>query len=100
MDSASSNNSLRSLTKDFDGSRLAGCCTGQSLGCVFSFISCWVIALLISAVLTPFFGQSQGGNTAVGMLLSGLTCGGSLILGAGLSFLTGRLFPVFKKKVR
>jgi hypothetical protein len=32
------------------------------------------------------------------VMVSGLTCGSSLIIGACLSFLTGRLFPVFKKK--
>ncbi len=69
-----------------------------SLGCGFSFLASWAVAGVLSALLAPLFGQSQGGNTAVGTLLSGLTCGGSLLMGAALSFLTGRLFPIFGKK--
>jgi hypothetical protein len=78
--------------------RPVGCCAGQTLGCGFSFLVSWVAAWILSALLTPLFGQSQGGNTGVGVMLSGLTCCGSLVMGAGLSFLTGRLFPIFKKK--
>jgi hypothetical protein len=33
-------------------------------------------------------------------LISGLTCVGSLVIGTGLSFLVGRIFPIFKKKAR
>jgi len=100
MDHASGDRSQSNLKKGFDSSRLPGCCAGQALGCGISFIVSWVIVLLVSALLTPLFGQSQGGNTSVGVLLSGLSCGGSLLLGAGLSFLTGRLFPIFKKEER
>jgi hypothetical protein len=78
--------------------RPIGCCTGQALGCGFSFLASWAVAWLFSALLTPAFGQAQGGNTPVGVLLSGFTCCGSLVMGAVLSFLTGRLFPIFKKK--
>ena len=98
MASTSSNSTPEPGKRGFDVSRLAGSCAGQSLGCGLTFITSWVIALILSAVLAPLFGQSQGGNTPVGLLLAALTCGGSLIMGAGLSFLTGRLFPIFKKK--
>jgi hypothetical protein len=70
----------------------------MALGCGISFITTWVIALILSAVLVPLFGNGLGQNTPVGTLVAALTCAGSLILGAGLSFLTGRLFPIFKKK--
>ncbi|MCJ7434871.1 MAG: hypothetical protein MUO77_15420 [Anaerolineales bacterium] len=92
-------NSQSPTKKNFNIPRPIGCCAGQTLGCGLSFLATWVVAGVLSALLTPLFGQSQGGNTAVGVLLSGLTCGGSLMMGAALSFLTGRLFPIFKKKV-
>lgn len=98
MNSASPSNSQNTTTKNFNILRPIGCCTGQALGCGFSFLASWVVAWLFSALLTPLFGQSQGDNTTAGVLLSGLTCCGSLMMGAGLSFLTGRLFPIFKKK--
>jgi hypothetical protein len=98
MSSASVNNSQNSTKKNFKVPHSVGCCAGQTLGCGFSFLASWVVAWVLSALLTPLFGQSQGGNTSVGVLLAGLTCGGSLIMGAVLSFLTGRMFPIFKKK--
>lgn len=100
MDTAPGDSSQKILKKGFDSSRLPGCCAGQALGCGISFIVSWVIALVLSTVLTPLFGQYQGGNTTAGVLLSGISCGGSLILGSGLAFLTGRLFPIFQKKER
>ncbi len=100
MDTTSNENSPNTINKDSDLPRLAGCCTGQALGCGISFIISWVVALLISALLAPVFGKAGGGNTTVGVLISGLTCVGSLIIGTGLSFLVGRIFPIFKKKAR
>jgi len=94
----SANTSQNSTKKNFNIPRPIGCCAGQALGCGFSFIASWAVAGILSALLTPLFGGSQGGNTGAGVLLSGLTCGGSLIMGVGLSFLTGLLFPIFKKK--
>lgn len=90
--------SQSSTKKKLSVPRPIGCCAGQALGCGFSFLASWVVAWLLSALLIPFFGQSSGDNTTIDVLLAGLTCGGSLIMGAGLSFLTGRLFPIFKKK--
>ena len=90
--------SQSSAKKKFSVPRPIGCCAGQALGCGFSFLASWAVAGILSALLTPLFGQSQGGNTAAGVLLAGLTCGGSLIMATGLSFLSGRLFPIFKKK--
>jgi len=98
MSSMSANTSQNSTKKNFNIPRPIGCCAGQALGCGFSFIASWAVAGILSALLTPLFGGSQGGNTGAGVLLSGLTCGGSLIMGVGLSFLTGLLFPIFKKK--
>ena len=98
MSSTSADISQNSTKKSFNIPRQIGCCAGQALGCGFSFLASWVVAGVLSALLTPLFGQSQGGNTGVGVLLAGLTCGGSLMMGAVLSFLTGRLFPIFKKK--
>jgi len=98
MSSASAGNSQNPTIKNFNIPRPIGCCAGQALGCGFSFIASWAVAGILSALLTPLFGGSQGGNTGAGVLLAGLTCGGSLIMGAVLSFLTGRLFPIFKKK--
>jgi len=98
MRSTSAGNSQNSTKKNFNIPRPIGCCAGQALGCGFSFLATWVVAGLLSVLLTPLFGGSQGGNTGAGVLLAGLTCGGSLIMGAVLSFLTGRLFPVFGKK--
>ncbi len=77
--------------------RPVGCCAGQAAGCGCSFLASWIMALILSVLLAPLFGQYDGGNTAAGTLLSALTCGGSLIMGAVLSFLTGRAFPVLKK---
>jgi hypothetical protein len=98
MSSTNANNAQNSTKKNFNIPRPIGCCAGQALGCGFSFLATWVVAAIFSALLTPLFGGSQGGNTGAGVLLAGLTCGGSLIMGAGLSFLTGRLFPIFGKK--
>ena len=98
MSSMSANTSQNSTKKNFNIPRPIGCCAGQALGCGLSFLASWVVAGVLSALLTPLFGQSQGGNTGIGVLLAGLTCGGSLMMGAVLSFLTGRLFPIFKKK--
>ena len=98
MSSASATNSQDSTKKNFNVPHPIGCCAGQALGCGFSFLATWVVAGVLSVLLAPLFGQSQGGNTSVGVLLAGLTCGGSLIMGAILSFLTGRFFPVFGKK--
>ena len=98
MNSASDNTPQYSTKKYLNVPPPIGCCAGQAVGCGFSFLASWVVAWLLATLLTPLFGISQGGNTAVGTLLAALTCGGSLILGAGLSFLTGRLFPIFKKK--
>ena len=98
MSSTSADISQNSTKKSFNVPHSIGCCAGQALGCGFSFLTSWVVAWLLSALLTPLFGQSQGGNTGVGVLLAGLTCGGSLMMGAVLSFLTGRFFPVFGKK--
>ena len=98
MSFTSNTASQDSTKKNFNVPRPIGCCAGQALGCGFSFLASWIVVWLLSALLTPYFGQSQGGNTIIGVLLAGLTCGGSLIMGAGLSFLTGRLFPIFKKK--
>ena len=97
MNSPNADNSQNSAKKDANLLRPIGCCTGQALGCGFSFLASWLVAWLLSALLAPFFGQIQGDNTTVGVLLSGLTCCGSLVMGAVFSFLTGRLFPVFKK---
>ena len=77
---------------------LAGCCAGQTLGCGFSFLAGWLMAACLSALLLPLFGQSPAGNSAMNVVLSGLTCGGSLIMGGVLSFLAGRFFPVFQKR--
>jgi hypothetical protein len=98
MSSTSVDTSQNSTKKNFNLPRPIGCCAGQALGCGLSFLVSWVIAGVLSALLTPLFGQSQGGNTEVGVLLSALTCGGSLLMGTMLSFLTGRFFPVFGKK--
>jgi len=98
MRSTSAGNSQNPTKKNFNIARPIGCCAGQALGCGFSFLTSWVVAWLLSALLTPLFGASQEGNTGAGVLLAGLTCGGSLIIGAVLSFLTGRFFPVFGKK--
>jgi len=98
MNSASDHTSQSIFKAGFNSSRLPGCCAGQALGCGVSFVVSWVIALILSALLAPVFGQSQGGNTFVGIILAALTFGCSLIIGGGLSFLTGRLFPIFKKK--
>ena len=98
MNSSSAYNSQNSIKKNFNVPHSIGCCAGQALGCGFSFLTSWVVAAIFSALLTPLFGGSQGGNTGAGVLLAGLTCGGSLIMGAVLSFLTGRFFPVFGKK--
>ena len=98
MSSMSANTSQNSTKKNFNIPRPIGCCAGQALGCGLSFLASWVVAGVLSALLTPLFGQSQGGNTGVGVLLAGLTCGGSLMMGAVLSFLIGRFFPVFGKK--
>lgn len=73
---------------------VAGCCGGQFLGCGFSFIASWVIALGLSWMATAVFGRSQG----IDVLIAGLTCAVSLLLGLIFSFLTGRLFPVIGKK--
>ncbi len=100
MNSTSDGGAQSNLKEGFNISRLPGCCAGQALGCGISFIASWVMALILSAVLTPFFGQPQGGNTTVGILLSALTFAGSLIIGGSLSFLAGRLFPIFKKRAR
>ncbi len=100
MSSTSAGNSQNYTKKNFNVPRSIGCCTGQALGCGISFLTSWVVAWFLSALLTPLFGGSQGGNTGAGVLLAGLTCGGSLIMGAVLSFLTGRLFPIFGKKSR
>jgi hypothetical protein len=71
-----------------------GCCTGQALGCGCSFVGAWVISLILSTLLTSFVGRSD----VVQVLLSGLTCIGSLVMAAVLSFLTGRFFPVIKNQ--
>ena len=98
MNSTSDSNLKNSTNKYFNVPPPIGCCAGQAMGCGFSFLASWIVAWLLSTLLTPLFGISQGGNSAVGMLLAALTCGGSLIMGTVLSFLTGRLFPIFKKK--
>jgi len=98
MSSTSANNTQNSTKKNFNVPHSIGCCAGQALGCGFSFLTSWVVAWLLSALLTPLFGASQGDNTGAGVLLAGLTCGSSLMLGTVLSFLTGRFFPVFGKK--
>jgi hypothetical protein len=100
MNSATDDRSQGKLKEGFNSSRLPGCCAGQALGCGISFIVSWGIALLLSALVTPLFGHPGGNNTTAGLLLTGLTFAGSLILGGGLSFLTGRLFPIFTKKAR
>ena len=82
------------------GKNYLGCCAGSALGCGLSFLLSWILAMILSAVLAPIFGKSGGGNSTIGILVSGLTCGASLLIGGGLSFLTGRLFPIFKKKAR
>ena len=98
MSTTNADNSQNSTKKNFNVPHSIGCCAGQALGCGFSFLATWAVAGVLSALLAPLFGQSQGGNTGAGVLLAGLTCGGSLIMGAALSFLTGRLFPIFTKK--
>jgi hypothetical protein len=100
MDTTSNGNSPNTTNKDIDLPRLAGCCSGQALGCGFSFLISWVVALIVSSLLAPVFGKAGGGNTIVGILISALTCVGSLVIGTGLSFLVGRIFPIFKKKAR
>ncbi len=82
------------------GKNYLGCCAGSALGCGLSFLISWILAMVLSALLAPIFGRSGGGNSATGILVSGLTCGASLLIGAGISFLMGRLFPIFKKKAR
>jgi hypothetical protein len=96
MDPLAGDSSPNSSKKEFNGSHLASCCVGQTVGCGFSFMAVWIIAFIISVLLTPLFGQYEG-DTAAGMLLSLLSCGSSVILGAVLSFLVGRFFPIFKK---
>ena len=100
MSSASANTTQNSTKKNFDIPRPVGCCIGQALGCGFSFLASWAVAGISSVLLTPLFGQSQGGNTTTGVIMAGLTFGGSLIMGAVFSFMSGRLFPIFKKKGR
>jgi hypothetical protein len=99
MDSPPLGASSNSSKKVFDRSRVPGCCAGQALGCGLSFLVSWVLALIISAILTPLFGNTHGDNSFTGLLLTSLTCGGSMLIAALLSFLAGRLFPIFKKKV-
>ncbi len=94
------NKPQNSTEKNFNVSHSIGCCVGQSLGCGFSFLASWVAAWILSAILAPYFDQGQAGNTTAGVLLAGFNCVGSLIMGAALSFLTGRLFPIFKKRAR
>lgn len=99
MDSRMVNSSQNSSKNNFDFPRSIGCCAGQSLGCGFTFLLSWLVAWLLSTILVPLIGQSQGGRSLAGLLITGLTCGTSLLIGAGISFLIGRIFPVFKKKV-
>ena len=87
-----------SPTKKFNKSHPVAGCAGHALGCGCSFVACWVAAWVLSAFLAPLFGQTSGGNTIIGMLLAALTCGGSLVVGAVLSFLVGRVFPILKNK--
>jgi hypothetical protein len=98
MSSASATTSQDPTKKNFNVPHPIGCCAGQALGCGCSFLASWVVAGVLSVLLAPLFGASQGGNTGAGVVLAGLTCGGSLMMGAVLSFLTGRFFPVFGKK--
>jgi hypothetical protein len=84
----------------FDVTRLPGCCAGQALGCGLTFLVSWGLALLSSAFLTPLFGNSRGDNSLTGLLITSLTCGGSILISAVLSFLAGRLFPVLRRKGR
>ncbi len=98
MNSAPSDNTSNDPKKGITGTHLAGTCAGLAVGCGFSFIISWIIAFLVSAVLAPLFGNPDGGNTAVGVLLAGLTCVSSLVIGGGISFLVGKIFPIFRKK--
>ncbi len=98
MNSSTSDSTSNEPKKGLSGTHVAGTCAGLALGCGLSFVISWVIAFLLSAVLTPLFGNPDGGNTAMGVLLAGLTCVSSLAIGGGISFLVGRLFPIFKKK--
>ncbi len=98
MNSASSNNTSSEPKKGISGTHLAGTCAGLAVGCGFSFVISWIIAFLLSAVLAPLFGNPEGGNTVIGVLLAALTCVSSLIIGGGISFLVGKIFPIFKKK--
>jgi hypothetical protein len=86
--------------KILDIRNLLGSCTGSAIGCGLAFLSSSVVGWLIALLLAPAFGAAGGGNTAVGVLLAALKCGGSLILAAVLSFLAGRLFPSFQKAAR
>lgn len=78
--------------------RAIGCCAGQALGGGFTFVASWAVAGVISALLAPLFGSTYGENTPVGVLLAGLTCLGSLVTGFVISFIVGRLFPLFGRK--
>jgi hypothetical protein len=98
MGSPTVHHSQNSPKKIFDVPRAIGCCAGQSLGCGFTFLLSWAGAWIFSSLLVPLLGQSQGGRSTVVVLITGLTCGTSLLLGAGLSYTIGRIFPVFKRK--
>ena len=98
MNSAPSEGISNASKKGISGTHVAGTCAGLTVGCGLSFVISWVIAFLLSAALAPLFGNPEGGNTAIGVLLAALTCGSSLIIGGGISFLVGKIFPIFRKK--
>jgi hypothetical protein len=98
MNTAPSDSTSNEPKKGISGTHVAGTCAGLAVGCGLSFVISWVIAFLLSAVLAPLFGNPEGGNTAMGVLLAGLTCVSSLIIGGGISYLVGKLFPIFRKK--
>lgn len=75
-----------------------GCCAGQALGCSVSFLSTWLVALLLSALLGPVFGSNMGENTLAGVFIAIANFVGSLVIAGAISFLAGRIFPVLKRK--
>ena len=72
----------------------AGCCAGQAAGCGCSFLGGWILSLVLSALVNTLLGPSQFG----GLLVLAITFFACLLAGGMVSFLVGRLLPVFKKK--
>ena len=60
MNFTSDTASQNSTKKNFNVPRPIGCCAGQVLGCGFSFLASWVVAWLLSALLTPLLWRISG----------------------------------------